>query len=106
MGAFNAWVKGSFLEEPAARTVVQIARNLLGVASRRQPDASGEPLTAADVSSITADLPPEERQAVGEDNIATIGEHLFTDYVLAFELTGILLLVAVVGALALAKRRV
>lgn len=29
MGAFNAWVAGSFLEPPEARTVVQIARNLL-----------------------------------------------------------------------------
>ncbi len=29
MGAFNAWVKGSFLEDQANRTVVQIARNLL-----------------------------------------------------------------------------
>lgn len=29
MGAFNDWVKGSFLEPPGARTAVQIARNLL-----------------------------------------------------------------------------
>lgn len=29
MGAFNAWVKGSFLESPQNRTVVQVARNLL-----------------------------------------------------------------------------
>ncbi len=29
MGAFNDWVRGSFLEDPEARTVVQIARNLL-----------------------------------------------------------------------------
>jgi PfaD family protein len=29
MGAFNAWVKGSFLEAPENRTVVQIGRNLL-----------------------------------------------------------------------------
>ena len=29
MGAFNGWVKGSFLEQPAERTVVQIALNLL-----------------------------------------------------------------------------
>jgi trans-AT polyketide synthase/acyltransferase/oxidoreductase domain-containing protein len=29
MGAFNAWVKGSFLEPPAARGVVPIALNLL-----------------------------------------------------------------------------
>ena len=29
MGAFNAWVKGSFLEDPNERTAEQIARNLL-----------------------------------------------------------------------------
>ncbi|MEZ4237660.1 MAG: PfaD family polyunsaturated fatty acid/polyketide biosynthesis protein [Myxococcota bacterium] len=29
MGAFNAWVKGSFLEPPESRTVVQVALNLL-----------------------------------------------------------------------------
>ncbi len=29
MGAFNTWVKGSFLEPPAGRHVVQIALNLL-----------------------------------------------------------------------------
>lgn len=29
MGAFNAWVKGSFLESLEHRTVDQIARNLL-----------------------------------------------------------------------------
>jgi NADH-quinone oxidoreductase subunit J len=38
--------------------------------------------------------------------VGAIAQPLFTDYVLAFELTGILLLVAVVGALALAKRKV
>lgn len=29
MGAFNAWTAGTFLEDPANRTVTQIARNLL-----------------------------------------------------------------------------
>lgn len=29
MGAFNAWVAGTFLEKPENRTVVQVARNLL-----------------------------------------------------------------------------
>jgi len=38
--------------------------------------------------------------------VGAIAEPLFSDYVVAFELTGILLLVAVVGALALAKKRV
>jgi len=41
-----------------------------------------------------------EKGAVG-----AIADPLFTDYVVAFELTGILLLVAIVGAIALAKRR-
>jgi NADH-quinone oxidoreductase subunit J len=38
--------------------------------------------------------------------VGAIAQPLFTDYVVAFEVTGILLLVAIVGALALAKRRV
>ncbi len=29
MGAFNTWVRGSFLEDPAERRVVQVARNLM-----------------------------------------------------------------------------
>jgi PfaD family protein len=29
MGAFNSWARGSFLEDPAQRTVVQVALNLL-----------------------------------------------------------------------------
>ena len=38
--------------------------------------------------------------------VGAIGQSLFTDYLVPFEITGILLLVAVVGALALAKRKV
>jgi NADH-quinone oxidoreductase subunit J len=38
--------------------------------------------------------------------IGAIARPLFTDYVVAFELTGLLLLVALVGAIAIAKRRV
>ncbi|TVP80498.1 MAG: NADH-quinone oxidoreductase subunit J [Gemmatimonadales bacterium] len=37
--------------------------------------------------------------------IGALAIPLFTDYMLAFELTGILLLVALVGAIAIAKRR-
>lgn len=29
MGAFNTWVRGSFLDDPAQRSVVQVARNLM-----------------------------------------------------------------------------
>jgi NADH-quinone oxidoreductase subunit J len=38
--------------------------------------------------------------------IGAIARPLFTDYVVAFELTGILLLVALVGAISIAKRKV
>jgi NADH-quinone oxidoreductase subunit J len=38
--------------------------------------------------------------------VGVIAHPLYTDYVVAFEVTGILLLVAIVGAVALAKRRV
>jgi len=38
--------------------------------------------------------------------VGVMAHPLFGDYVVAFELTGLLLLVAIVGALALAKRRV
>ena len=38
--------------------------------------------------------------------VATIGRALFTDYLFPFEVTSVLLLVALVGVMALAKRRV
>jgi NADH-quinone oxidoreductase subunit J len=39
-----------------------------------------------------------------EPNIVTLGRSLFTDYVFAFELTSALLVIAVVGAVVLARR--
>jgi PfaD family protein len=45
MGAFNSWVRGSFLEKPEARTAVQVARNLMegaaAVTRAQQLRASG-----------------------------------------------------------------
>ena len=40
----------------------------------------------------------------GGSNIVTLGRALFTDYVFAFEVTSVLLVIAVVGAVVLAKR--
>jgi NADH-quinone oxidoreductase subunit J len=48
--------------------------------------------------------PPERVAAEGSTEI--IGRLLFTDYVLPFEMISILLLVSVIGAVVLAKRRV
>ncbi|MEO1337715.1 MAG: 2-nitropropane dioxygenase, partial [Myxococcota bacterium] len=51
MGGFNRWAKGSFLEQPERRTVVQIARNLLEGAATisriHQARAVGVPLARA-----------------------------------------------------------
>jgi len=51
MGAFNEWVKGSFLEAPENRSVVQIARNLLegaaAVTRAHQLRSYGAPIPAA-----------------------------------------------------------
>ena len=45
MGAFNSWVRGSFLEKPADRSAVQVARNLMegaaAVTRAQQLRASG-----------------------------------------------------------------
>ncbi len=44
--------------------------------------------------------------AIGEKATERIGEHLFTDYLLPFELASILLLMAMIGAIVLARRDV
>ncbi|WP_414576772.1 NADH-quinone oxidoreductase subunit J [Anabaena sp. CCY 9402-a] len=41
---------------------------------------------------------------VGESSIVVIGEHFFTDFLLPFELASVLLLMAMVGAIILARR--
>jgi NAD(P)H-quinone oxidoreductase subunit 6 len=45
-------------------------------------------------------------EPIGEDATVRIGEHLFTDYLLPFELASVLLLMAMIGAIVLARRDV
>ena len=45
-------------------------------------------------------------KSIGEEATERIGEHLFTDYLLPFELASILLLMAMIGAIVLARRDV
>jgi hypothetical protein len=51
MGAFNAWARGTFLEDPNERSVVQIALNLLEGAAvltrAHQLRSYGAPMPAA-----------------------------------------------------------
>ncbi|MGQ0733535.1 MAG: NADH-quinone oxidoreductase subunit J [Acidobacteriota bacterium] len=44
-------------------------------------------------------------QAAGITDVGTLGRVLFTDYMFAFEVTSILIIVAMVGAVVLARRR-
>jgi NADH-quinone oxidoreductase subunit J len=50
-------------------------------------------------------LRPDRSIALPADNVAALGKILFTDYLLAVELGGTLLLVAAIGAVAIAARR-
>jgi NADH-quinone oxidoreductase subunit J len=64
------------------------------------PDAAAAFDARAAVNAAAMDEVIRQKGAVG-----AIAEPLFTTYAVPFEITGILLLVAIVGALALAKRR-
>ena len=72
--------------------IVVIALAMVGLLAARAVDvAEGAESAVAPLDS-------------GEPNVVTIGKALFTDYVFAFELTGVLLVVAVIGAVVLARR--
>lgn len=76
------------------------------VASRLGAGAIGIGL-AASVMVVLRDKIPDVEFAAASDNVVTaIASSLFTDYLIAFEVTSLVLLVAVVGAVVLAKRRV
>ena len=48
----------------------------------------------------------EPSASIGEDSTIRIGEHLFSDYLLPFEVASVLLLMAMIGAIVLARRDV
>ena len=54
--------------------------------------------------SITTKWSLPGPKSIGEEATERIGEHLFTDYLLPFELASILLLMAMIGAIVLARR--
>jgi NADH-quinone oxidoreductase subunit J len=55
---------------------------------------------------VTAEQPPSlPALAEGFGTIQTVGTHLFGPYLLPFEVTSVLLLIAIIGTVILAKRR-
>jgi len=96
--------KAQFLQEAVAemQQAVQFARHSLGdlqPQGQRLSEFSGtKPSNAPQYDSLgQAALPAE--------NVAYLGRSLFTDYLLAVEMGGTLLLVATIGAIAIANRR-
>ena len=53
---------------------------------------------------LTTPWPLPGPTPVGEEATERLGEHLFTDYLLPFELASVLLLMAMIGAIVLARR--
>jgi len=86
---------------PWAILAFVIAGTMAGILARQFGGTEGSSVYQYFRGGESIDALLAEQGAVG-----AIAHPLFTDYVVAFELTGILLLVAVVGAVALAKRRV
>ena len=74
---------------------------ICGILATRFGGAETSPLYESFPGAAAMDLELAERGAV-----SLIARPLFQEYVVPFEITGILLLVAVVGAVALAKKRV
>jgi NAD(P)H-quinone oxidoreductase subunit 6 len=56
--------------------------------------------------AFTTAWPLPGPQPIGEEATIRIGEHFFTDYLLPFELASVLLLMAMIGAIVLARRDV
>jgi NADH:ubiquinone oxidoreductase subunit 6 (subunit J) len=89
------------------RAVGERARYLKG---SLQP--AGKPGLLSELSGVAPNRPVEEipRDAHGRpkmpaENVAALGRALFTDYLLAVELAGTILLVATIGAIAIVSRR-
>jgi len=68
---------------------------------------SGSPLTDAGGSTVSSGFGPEAMRAVVEANgaVGAIGGPLFRNYLVPFEITSLLLLVAMIGAIVLARSR-
>jgi len=61
-------------------------------------------LVRVDLSKVW--LIADPKTSIGEESTIRIGEHLFSDYLLPFEVASVLLLMAMIGAIVLARRDV
>jgi NADH-quinone oxidoreductase subunit J len=87
------------------REVTRVRETLWSRSGGLQPRRS-DPLSEFSGPSPAAEIYRDARGSAPlyAENVATLGRSLFTDYLLAVELAGTLLLVAAVGAIAIASR--
>ena len=95
-----------------AVSTLALAVVIVAVATGGSPtgqSAATEPLVdSVTVHSTSANKALADNQSIGEEvfpNVEQLGRVIFTDYVWAFEITAVLLTIAVVGAIALARRQ-
>jgi NADH-quinone oxidoreductase subunit J len=75
-----------------------VGAGMLGLALVALFAARGRNITGRGTSD------PGKQALVGEDNIRALARSVFSDYVLAFQLTSVLLVIAVLGTVLLARR--
>jgi NADH-quinone oxidoreductase subunit J len=90
-----------------AALIVGLAVLALPVLAIASTDGEATGQRPAEASQLADGTPVEGGSNRIEDGVATLdqfGESLFTDYLFAFEVTSVLLVIAVVGAVVLARR--
>jgi NADH-quinone oxidoreductase subunit J len=68
--------------------------------------SAGGPVVAAVAAEAATGADPRGSNPFADSNTASVGFALLTQYVVALEIAGVLLLVAMIGAIAMAKKRV
>jgi NADH-quinone oxidoreductase subunit J len=108
--AQDALTRGTVDLKAKLKELAQMGDRLRYAVGSLQP--SGRNLPLSGYSGLRPNLPvkdiPTDREgkpAMPAANVASLGRSLFTDYLLAVEVAGTLLLVAVMGAIAISGRR-
>jgi NADH-quinone oxidoreductase subunit J len=105
----ESWEQGPLsFQRYAAGAIGLVGGAMIAILAARAIDLGRGALSqTAAIHSVTvqeAERLGIEPVSVTDNNVVTVGKALFTDYVFAFELTGVLLVVAVIGAVVLARR--
>jgi NADH:ubiquinone oxidoreductase subunit 6 (subunit J) len=89
----------------AARLKAGLDRLYAAVDDARRHVGRLQPPESAKLSPFAGTPANQPPQPISADNVAGLGRALFTDYLLAVELGGTLLLIATIGAIAITHRR-